>query len=314
MAFSYKGLHGVKTRHIVTEEEIDKQLENIRQSSPRVTEITDRPAQTGDTVVLSYAGFCGETQFPGGTAENQTLTLGSGTFIPGFEEQLTGVRAGEKKDVNVTFPEAYHEKSLAGKPAVFRCTVHKICQYTPYELNDEFARQVGQCDTLAQMRKALGESMQARADSQSEMELQDELLRQAALSLDMTVSPQALSGAVDAQMRALEAQLAQQGLDLAMYCEFLKTTPEQLRKDAEPAAENAVRAEAAVNRIVILEGLSATAAETEEAIEVVCRQNGMTPEQLAPYINEDFRQALTKSILSGKAMQVIRDNAVITEK
>ena len=143
MSFQYLGLTGQLERHTVTDGEIDRQLQRLQQQSPRVAVITDRPTQLGDEVVLDYAGFCDGEQFAGGTAERQTLVLGSGTFIPGFEEQLVDKVPGEKVNVHVTFPENYHAKELAGKAAEFRCVVHEIRVKKPYELDDTFAKEVG---------------------------------------------------------------------------------------------------------------------------------------------------------------------------
>ena len=126
MSFTYKGLKGRLSRHIVTGEEVDRQLQRLLQQNPRIASVTDRPTQLGDEVVLDYAGFCDGEQFPGGTAENQTLVLGSGQFIPGFEEQLVDKVVEEPVTVHVTFPQQYHAENLAGKPAEFRCTIHQI--------------------------------------------------------------------------------------------------------------------------------------------------------------------------------------------
>ena len=132
MSFTYKGLHAKLERHIVTGEEVDRNLQRLLQQNPRIAEVTDRPTEQGDEVVLDYAGFCDGEQFAGGTAENQTLVLGSGMFIPGFEEQLLDKVPGEEVVVKVTFPKAYHSEALAGKEAEFRCKIHSIRSLTLY--------------------------------------------------------------------------------------------------------------------------------------------------------------------------------------
>ena len=161
MSFTYKGLTAELKKHTVTWEEVDKQIQRLQQQTPRIAVIKDRPTEKGDEVVLDYAGFCDGEQFPGGTAEKQTLVLGSGTFIPGFEEQLLDKVPGEQVWVEVTFPAEYHAKELAGKPAEFRCVIHEIRVKTPYELDDVFAKEVGGADTFEQMRQRMLESMQA---------------------------------------------------------------------------------------------------------------------------------------------------------
>ncbi len=314
MSFTYKGLEAQLKHHTVTEEEVDRQIQRLLQQSPRITTVKDRPTQAGDEVVLDYSGFCDGEQFPGGTAQKQTLVLGSGAFIPGFEEQLLDKVPGENVTVNVTFPEAYHAPELAGKKAEFRCVIHEIRIKTPYELDDIFAKEVGNCDTLAEMRQKLQESLQAYTDERGEMDLQDRLLRQAAATLDYTVDPEELESAVQQQLASLEGQLAQQGLNLEMYCSFMQTTQEDLRKDAYPAAEAALRNFAAVDKIVELEKLEATQEELGQAIALICRQNNLTAEELKPYYDAEFEKAVMRSVMTTKVMQLIRDAAIITEE
>jgi trigger factor len=311
MSFTYKGLQAQYSRHVVTGEEIDRQMQRLQQQTPRIAEVNDRPTALGDEVVLDYAGFCNGEQFAGGTAENQTLVLGSGMFIPGFEEQLVDKVPGEKVTVKVTFPESYHAENLAGKDAEFICTIHQIRLKSTYELDDTFAKEVGGCETFEEMRQKMGESMQQYADQRGEMDLQDRLLRQAAETLEFDPSEAQINAEVENQMQNLTAQLAQQGLQLEMYCSFMGVTEEKLREDFRGDAKTAVQMQAAIELIADLEGLEATKEEIGEAVAVVARQNGMTVEQLKPFYDAEFEQALIRSILTGKVMQLIRENADI---
>ena len=313
MSFTYKGLKGQLTKHVITDEEVNRQLHRLLQQTPRIAEVRDRPTELGDEVVLDYAGFCDGEQFAGGTAENQTLVLGSGMFIPGFEEQLVDKVPGEKIVVKVTFPEQYHSEALAGKDAEFHCTIHQIRVKTPYELDDVFAKEVGQCDTLEEMQQKLKESLQAYADEQGEMELQDQLLRQAAATLDYTVSDAELEREMDEQLRTMEAQLSQQGLNLDMYCSFMNTTKEALREESRSAAEANLKNQAAIDKIVTLEKIEPSEQEIGEAIALICRQNGLTAEQLKPYYPAEFEKAVIRSVLTSKVMRLIRDAADIAE-
>ncbi|MBO7185230.1 MAG: trigger factor, partial [Oscillospiraceae bacterium] len=278
MGFTYKGLQAQLTRHIVTSEEIDRQMQRLQQQNPRIALIEDRPTELGDEVILDYAGFCDGEQFIGGTAENQTLVLGSGMFIPGFEEQLVDKVPGEKVTVKVTFPEQYHSEALAGKDAEFICTIHQIRIKSTYELDDVFAKEVGGCETFEQMREKMGESLQAYSDERGEMDLQDRLLRMAAETLEFNPSDAQIDAEVENQMQNMAAQLAQQGLNLDMYCSFMNTTQEALRADMRANAENAVRMQAAIELIVLLEQLEADKEEIGEALALVARQNNMTVE------------------------------------
>ena len=312
MSFTYRGLKATADRHIVTAEEIDRNLQRLQQQNPRIAVIKDRPTELGDEVVLDYAGFCNGEQFAGGTAEKQTLVLGSGMFIPGFEEQLLDKVPEEPVTVHVTFPEQYHSAELAGKAAEFRCVIHEIRVKTAYELDDVFAKEVGGCETFEEMRRKLGQSLQAYADERGEMDLQDRLLRQAAATLELKISDKQLDAAVDEQMQNLTAQLAQKGLTLDMYCQFLSTSEEELRKDARPDAEQSIRNQAAIELIADVEQLDATEQDIAEAVAVIARQNGMTVEDLKPYYDAAFEQAVIRSVLTTKVMKLIRDSAEIS--
>ena len=313
MAFTYKGLTAQYTRHLVTGEEVDRQIQRLQEQNPRIAVIKDRPTEKGDEVVLDYAGYCDGVQFPGGTAERQTLVLGSGMFIPGFEEQLLDKVPGEKVIVKVTFPEVYHSEDLAGKAAEFHCVIHEIRVKTPYELDDVFAQEVGGCYTFDEMREQMAKSLQEFTDERGEMDLQDQLLRQASETLEFTPDAEALNAAVDAQLQNLQAQLAQQGLNLEMYCQFMNTTEETLREDARPAAEASLRIQATVAKVAELEALEVSREEISEAVALVARQNKMTVEELKPYYDAEFEKAIINSVLTSKVMGLIRDAAIIAE-
>ena len=313
MSFVYRGLKATLSRHIVTDAEIDRQMERLQQQYPRIAVIKDRPTEKGDEVVLDYAGYCDGVQFAGGTAQNQTLVLGSGMFIPGFEEQLLDKVPEEPVVVKVTFPKQYHSEELAGKDAEFRCKLHAIRVKEAYELDDTFAKEIGGCETMDEFRARLTESMQAYADNQGEMDLQDQLLRQAAMTLEYTPAPQEVEKAIDEQINVLKAQLSQQGLSLEMYCSFMNTTEAQLREDTRATAEAALLSQAAIDLIVQLEGLVAEPEEMERALEIIAQRNNMTVEQLEPYKDEAFEKAVIRSVLTVKVMRLIRDAAIVAE-
>ena len=312
MEFKYKGLTAQLTKHTVTDEEVDRQLQRLQQQTPRFTEITGRATENGDEIVLDYAGFCDGVQFAGGTAENQTLVLGSHTFIPGFEEQLIGKNVGDQVTVEVTFPQQYHSADLAGKAAQFHCTIHGIRIRSAYELDDTFAKEVGKCDTLTQMREKMRNSMQAFADQQGEMELQDNLLRQAAETLDFTPDEAAVEKELDAQMQTMRAQLARQGATLEMYCQFMNTDEKTLREEGRATAVQNLRNKATIDKIVELEKLVPTQEEITRMLEAICRQNGLTMEQLRDCYDAQLEEAVMGSVLMTKALELIRANATVT--
>ena len=313
MGFTYRGLKATLSKHIITDAEIDRQIERMQQQTPRIALVEDRATQLGDEVVLDYAGFCDGVQFPGGTAQMQTLVLGSGSFIPGFEEQLVDKVPGEEVSVKVMFPTQYHAAELAGKAAEFRCKIHQIRVKTSYELDDVFAKEVGGCDTFEQMRVKMGESLQAYTNERGEMDLQDRLMRMAADSLEFNPSEKQIEAEMDEQMNNLKAQLNQQGLSLEMYCQFMSTTEEKLREESRANAVASVKIQAAIEQVVYMEQMEATKEEIGEAMAVIARQNKMTVEQLKPYVDAEFEAAVVRSVLTSKVLKLIRDNAEITE-
>lgn len=313
MSFIYKGLEAVYDRHKVTEEEIDRHLERLQQQMPKIRTVTDRPAQNGDELVLDYAGFCDGEQFPGGTAEQQTLTLGSGMFIPGFEEQLVGSNPGDDVTVTVTFPEQYHAPELAGKAAEFRCKVHEIREKGTYEMGDEFAKSMG-FDTFEALRAQVGESLQQYTDARGQLDLEDQLIRQVADSYDYQPSEEQVRHAVDEQLESLKAQLAQQGLTMDMYTQFTKQTEDQIREDMRPEAVQNLRIRAAAEHVAQLEGIQATEEDIANALSEICQQNHITMEQLQEVYDDNFAETVAANVRLRKAMILVRENAHITEK
>ena len=313
MSFQYRGLKGEYEKHVVTDMEVDHRLKMMAQQNPRIIPINDRPSRNGDEIVLDYAGFCDGVQFPGGTAEMQTLVLGSHTFIPGFEEQLLDHMPGDEVSVKVMFPTEYHAPDLAGKAAEFRCKIHQIREKTEYQMDDVFAMEIGGVATFAEMREQYAKAFQDYADNQSEMELQDNLLREAAKTLDFVPTEEQIEAELDAHLETLKAQLAEKGLNLEMYCQFMKTDVEKLRKDARANAVISLKIQATISEIVKLEKLEVTEEEMEAALEVICRQNNMSIEMLKPHIDAEFTAAVTRSVLMGKVMRLIRDAAEVVD-
>lgn len=313
MEFKYRGLRA-RLEHVdVTDEEVTRQLVRLQQQSQRRTPVFDRPSQNGDELVLDYAGFADDQQFAGGTAEKQTLVLGSGTFIPGFEEQLVGKNPGDDVTVHVTFPAQYHAPELAGKDAEFRCHIHEIRTVAPYALDDTFAKEVGECETMDEMRQKMRTSLEDYYAERAEMELRERLLRQAAATMDFTPDPAEISKAVEEQLDTMSAQLAQKNLTLEDYCKFTNSTLDQMREDARPGAEQAVRIKALVRKVAQLEDLHAAEEDVAQALSEICRANHMTMEELQPYYDDAFAAAVEYSILLAKVTKLIRTSAVLED-
>jgi trigger factor len=314
MSFTYRGLQTELERHIITEEEVQQHIQRLIAENPRVEVVTDRAAQLGDEVILDYAGFCDGVQFQGGTAEKQSLTLGSGMFIPGFEEQLVGAKIGEDVSVMVTFPTEYHAPHLAGKAAEFKCKIHEIRVSTLYQADDAFARDFAKCENFADFHDKLAASMQEYVNYRGEMDLQDRLLKMAVETFEYEPSAEKVEREMDDQLDTLKAQLAQEGLNMEMYCSFMGTTEAQIREDSRNGAIASLRTQAAIEEIVFLEDLKAEEDEINQAVALVARQNNMTLEQLKPYYDEAFEASIVRHVLTSKVMKLMRDAAVITEK
>jgi len=308
---NYKGLKGTYERLIVSEARVDRQVDTLLEQHARVIPVTQRASEPGDELVLDYAGFCDGVQFEGGTAQNQSLVLGSGTFIPGFEEQLVGARPGDAVDVRVTFPTPYHSEALAGKEAVFKCNVRAIRQREKYAPDDAFAREVGGFDSFKAMRKALRQGMQAYADLQADADLKLRLLDELVARYDGDVDEAQVKSALEAEMQSLRAQLARQGLTLEAYCRFTDRTEEQLRADRLPDARRQVIRQQILLEIIEAEGIEANEDDVAEEIRRLCRQNNMTPEQLSARLDEASQRAIVQNVLADKALERLKECAEI---
>lgn len=314
MDFQYKGLKGTLEHLTVSDSDIDKHLERMRTQTPDITVITDRASVLGDELVLDYSGAVDGVKFDGGTAQMQTLTLGSGMFIPGFEEQLLNKKTGERVTVRVRFPEQYHAPELAGKDAEFDCLIHEIRARGTYALDDRFAREVGRCENMAQLRQEVGKALQAYYDDRAEAELLDSLIRQAAATLDYRPTQAELDRAVDEELNNLRAQLAQQGLTLDAYCSFSGKTEAQLREELLPDATQGLLIRTAIQKIAALEAIAAEDAEIEQAQREICRRNNINLDQLDEDACGAFEQAVIQTVVARKVLQLVRAAAEISEK
>ena len=305
----YMGIKASKKQHTVTETEVMDYLEKLRQANTKTENITDRAAMEGDELIIDYAGFVGEEQFAGGTAERQPLTLGSGTFIPGFEEQLVGAELGSKVDVVVTFPEVYHAEDLAGKEAVFHCTVHEIHVKTPYEMDDSFAQGVAGLQTLEEMKEVLRQQMQSSADETANNRMVDELLFNLAQGWEGEVEPAAVEREIDNILAGMEQQLAQQGANLEMYLQYTGRSMPELRESQREQAKFGAKVSAALDAICEAEGIEASDEDMDREFENIARQCGISVEQVKGFFGEDSIAAVRQEICQKKAVALVAANA-----
>ena len=311
----YKGLKAVKKVQKISDAHVMQELENIRRQRTKVVEITDRAAQNGDEVIIDYAGFVGDFQFPGGTAERQPLTLGSGMFIPGFEEQLVGASVGDKVDVKVTFPTQYHAEELAGKEAVFHCTVHAIQTKEMPELNDDFAKQFNGVESLADLKAQLKVQLQQYADQYAQNKVRDELLKALVAQVEEVEFDEAeIKNEIDLAVEGFAHQLQQRGMTLDAYLQACGRTREEMDAELRPQAEDTVKARMALNEICRLEGLTVTQEEVDAAYAEVANMYRVSVQEVKDAYGEDNDEKLRKDVLLKKAIAVLEANAEITEE
>ncbi len=306
----YKGVKVTKVEHNITEEDIDKELESLQKRNSRLV-LVDRPAQDGDTVLIDYAGFVGEEQFEGGTAERHPLSLGSGSFIPEFEEQLVGAVAGEERDVKVTFPEEYHSADLAGKEAVFKCKVHEIKEMEKPELNDEFAKDVSEFDTLEELKKDSREKLEKAAESKAEYETKNAVLEKVFEANEVDIPEIMVEEQIGEMMQEFDQQLKQQGLDLQKYFEYLKKDPKDFREELRTDAYKKVKTRLIVETVANAEKLEATEEDVEAELKAMADQYKMEIEKLKEFMKADNYMYLEKDIKMRKAVDFMFENAIV---
>ena len=307
---NYKGVEIEKIEQEVKDEDVDKDIESLQKRNARVVSV-EREAKEGDTVLLDYAGFVGENQFDGGTAENQELKLGSGMFIPGFEEQLVGVKPGESKDVNVTFPTEYHAEDLAGKEAVFHCTVHEIKEEQLPEIDDEFVKDVSEYDTLEELKNATRERLEKYAKASAENQMQDAALVKVVEANEVEIPSVMVEDEMNRMMQELDQQLRYQGLTLNQYMEFTKKDIAEFREEIKPDAERQVKTRMILNGIAESEKIEVSEEEMEEELKVMAIQYQTTADKIKEMIGVENLTYLQKDIKVKKAIKLIYDNAVI---
>ena len=306
----YKGVEIEKIVNEVAEEDVERDIEQLQKRNARVI-LVEREAKEGDTVLFDYAGFVGEEQFEGGTAERQELRLGSGMFIPGFEEQLVGATPGEKRDVVVTFPEEYHAEDLAGKEAVFHCLVHEIKEEQLPELDDEFAKDVSEFDTLDELKAATREKLEKYAAAGAETQMQDKALEIVVEANEIEVPAVMVEDEVERMIHELNNQLRYQGMSVAQYLEFMGKDMAAFKEELRPDAERQVKTRLVLMGIVEAEKIEVSEEEVEEELKMMSMQYNMAVEEVKNALGAENLGFFKKDIQVKKAIQFIFNNAVI---
>ena len=309
----YKGLSVPKSNTEVTDEEVDKALADEQEKQARFTDV-DRPAENGDRLLLDYSGSVDGEKFEGGTAEDQTLVLGSNMFIPGFEEQLIGIKAGEQKDITVTFPAEYHAENLAGKEAVFACNVKAVQVKELPEIDDDFIADISEFDTVAEWKADKKEKMIAEKQRAASVARENAALKGACDNATVEIPAVMIDRQVDYMVQDLEYRLSGSGLDMNTYCQYLGTTVDEMRKNFREEAEARVKMQLVVDAVIKAEGLSASDEDLEAEIEKYAEDNGMVAEDFKARLNDSDRDYLRERATVDKAVKLISDSAVETEE
>ena len=293
---SYTGMKIRKYAYIVTDEEVEAEIVRVQERNARKIEVTDRPAQNGDTVNIDFVGTVDGVKFDGGEAEGFDLTLGSGQFIPGFEDQVVGMSIGETKDVNVTFPENYQAEALAGKPAVFAVKVNAIQGKELPEVTDEFIKEATGSETVEEYKVKARERLQQQADRKANDATENSILEAIAANTEVEIPQAMIDREIDGLVQKFEYQLMYQGLKLQDYLDFLKITREEFRKNYEEQAKKNVLNQLIISHIIEVEKIEATEEEVDakiaEQAESVAKTAGEYKKNMDPrqfdYIRSDI--------------------------
>ena len=310
----YKGLEIEKFATVIGDKEVDEELERVQKSQARMEAVEDRKSENGDTVIIDFEGSIDGENFAGGTAENFELKLGSGQFIPGFEEQLEGKEAGEEVDVEVVFPGDYHAEELAGRPALFKCKIHEIKKEVLPEIDDELASDVSEFETLEEYKADLKEKLQKSADERDESMMKDRALEALYNANEIEVPEVMIKNEIDNMIYDMNQSLAAQGLNLQQYLEWTGKTIDEMRTEAKPESEKRVRTRVLLKNLIRQEGLEAEAAEIQKLMEEFGQQYGMTADQVKEMAGSETENYFKEDAQTKKAIDFLFENAVQVEK
>jgi len=308
---SYKGLEVEKIVRTVSDAEVENVVSQDIKKHSRIITVSDRPAAMDDTVKIDYEGSVDGVAFDGGKAENHSLKLGSGSFIPGFEEQIVGHSIGDSFDVNVTFPEKYHAEELAGKAAVFACKLNAIEYEELPELDDEFVKDISDFDTVDEYKADIKANIEKRYAENSRMEVESKLVEKIVEGMTSDIPEAMFANEVNALAEEYASNFARQGISFDLYLKYTGMTADQFKEQFKPQAERNVKARVALRAVAALEGITASEDEIKEKYESLATIYKTTAEELKAYVNEKL---VINDIVNEKALKVVTDSAVITEK
>lgn len=304
----YKGIHAPKEVKEVTDADVDARIDTLRQRNARIVSVDDRAAQNGDEVDIDFEGFVDDVAFEGGKADGYSLKLGSGQFIPGFEDQIVGKNAGDEFDVNVTFPEDYGVDTLAGKPAVFKCKLNSISIEELPELDDEFVKDATEFETLDELKADTRKKLEDDATNKAESDFSNAVMDALIAKVDVPVPHVMYEKRVDSLVSSFESSLKQQGLTLEQYLQYTGMTMDSIRETYLERATGEVKLRLALEAIVKAENIEVTEAEVDDGLSEIAKAYNMELDQIKRLMPmDDYKMDL----LVTKALDLVKENAVV---
>ncbi len=305
----YLGVTVSKVDTIVTDEEVDAALEKERSNNARTVSVTDRPVQSGDTAVIDFEGFVDGVAFEGGKGENHPLEIGSHSFIDTFEDQLIGKNAGDEVDVNVTFPEQYQAAELAGKPALFKVKIHEVKAKELPELNDEFASDVSEFETLAEYKESLKKNLQQQKENEAKKTKEDEAIQKIIDKSKMDLPEAMITTQCENMIEEFSQRLAQSGLSMEQYLQFSGMTMDKMMEQVRPEAISRIQSSLVLEQIAKEENIEVTDEDVDAEIAKMAANYGMEADKLKEYMGEAEKASMKRELAITKAVDLIMENA-----
>jgi len=308
----YKGIEIPKVEYKVEEKDIEHELGHMQEHNSRLITVDDRALENGDIATIDFEGFVDGVAFDGGKAEGHELEIGSGSFIPGFEDQLVGMKIDEEREIKVTFPKEYFSKDLAGKEAMFKVKLHEIKRKELPELDDEFAKDVSEFDTLAELKASIKEKIEKNNEQRQKYETEDLAIKAVCKDVKVDIPSGMVEFEVENMMKDFEQRLSYQGLNLDQYLKMIGKTEEEMKKEYEPQAIEAIKSRLVLEAIIKAEKIEASEDEIKAKMEEMAKNYGKKVEEISE--NENLKRYLKEGIESEKALEFIVNNAKFTAK
>lgn len=305
----YKGIELKKVEYNVSDADVDHELGHMQEKNARLVSVEDRAVENGDITVIDFEGFVDGKAFDGGKAENHELTIGSNTFIPGFEEQIIGMKINEEKDINVKFPEEYFSEELKGKDAIFKIKLHEIKKKEMPALDDEFAKDVSEFDTLKELKASIKEKIEEENKNKAKYETEDAAVKAVCDNVEIDIPSGMIETETDNMVKEIEQRLSYQGMKLENYLQMIGKTNEEFRKEYEEQARTSVKSRLVLEAIIKAENIEADSEKVNAKIKEMAEMYGQKEEQLKE--NEAFVKYLEESLKNERAVEFIVENAKI---